>query len=53
MDFELEFCLFEFLLVRFTVQFMGFVEKTGDKVNDIKVGDRVVCAFDLGCGCCM
>ena len=35
------------------LQFMGIVEDVGDQVKDVKKGDRVVAAFDLGCGGCM
>lgn len=34
------------------LQFMGTVVDVGTAVNDINVGDRVVCAFDIGCGRC-
>ena len=29
---------------------MGFIETVGPEVKDLKVGDRVVAAFDLACG---
>lgn len=32
---------------------MGIVEDVGDQVKNVKKGDRVVAAFDLGCGGCM
>lgn len=32
---------------------MGIVEDVGDQVKNFKKGDRVVAAFDLGCGACM
>lgn len=35
-----------------TCRFMGIVEDVGPAVKDIKKGDRVVAAFDLGCGSC-
>jgi threonine dehydrogenase-like Zn-dependent dehydrogenase len=35
------------------LQFMGIVEDVGDQVKNFKKGDRVVAAFDLGCGACM
>lgn len=35
------------------MQFMGYVEDVGEKVKNVKKGDRVVAAFDLGCGACM
>jgi Zn-dependent alcohol dehydrogenase len=35
------------------LQFMGIVEDVGDQVKNVKKGDRVVAAFDLGCGSCM
>ena len=35
------------------LQFMGIVEDVGDQVKNVKKGDRVVAAFDLGCGGCM
>lgn len=31
---------------------MGVVEQVGPEVKNVKVGDRVVIAFDLGCGHC-
>jgi threonine dehydrogenase-like Zn-dependent dehydrogenase len=34
-------------------EFMGIVEDVGDQVKNFKKGDRVVAAFDLGCGACM
>ena len=32
---------------------MGIVEEVGPEVTKIKKGDRVVVAFDLGCGSCL
>ena len=32
---------------------MGIVEEVGPEVAKIKKGDRVVVAFDLGCGSCL
>lgn len=32
---------------------MGIVEDVGPEVKNFKKGDRVVAAFDLGCGACM
>jgi threonine dehydrogenase-like Zn-dependent dehydrogenase len=34
-------------------EFMGIVEDVGPEVKNFKKGDRVVAAFDLGCGACM
>ena len=31
---------------------LGIVEKIGSGVTDIKVGDRVVMSFNIGCGHC-
>jgi threonine dehydrogenase-like Zn-dependent dehydrogenase len=33
-------------------EFMGIVEDVGPEVKGIKKGDRVVSAFDMGCGRC-
>lgn len=33
-------------------EFMGIVESVGPGVKDVKVGDRVVTAFDIACGAC-
>jgi len=33
-------------------EFMGYVDAVGPEVKDIKVGDRVVCCFDIACGKC-
>ncbi|KAJ3189630.1 hypothetical protein HK101_008823 [Irineochytrium annulatum] len=33
-------------------EYMGIVEEVGSEVHDIKVGDRVVAAFSIGCGSC-
>ena len=33
-------------------EFMGIVESTGPNVKSVKVGDRVVSAFDIACGQC-
>jgi Alcohol dehydrogenase GroES-like domain len=35
------------------LQFMGIVEDVGEQVKNVKKGNRVVAAFDLGCGGCM
>lgn len=33
-------------------EIMGVIEKVGDAVTQIKVGDRVVLPFNIGCGDC-
>jgi len=33
-------------------EFMGIVEEIGSEVKNVKVGDRVVVAFDIACGNC-
>ncbi len=38
------------LLLLLPPQPMGVVEQVGPEVKNVKVGDRVVIAFDLGCG---
>src|ERR1700722_2943542 len=32
---------------------MGVIEKVGDAVKSVKVGDRVVIPFNVACGFCM
>ena len=33
-------------------EFMGLCEEVGSDVKDVKVGDRVVASFNIGCGKC-
>lgn len=33
-------------------EFMGVIEEVGSEVTKLKVGDRVVVPFPIGCGCC-
>ena len=34
------------------MQFMGVIEEVGADVKKVKVGQRYVCCFDIGCGEC-
>jgi threonine dehydrogenase-like Zn-dependent dehydrogenase len=33
-------------------EFMGVIDRVGDQVNKLKVGQRVVVAFNIACGIC-
>ncbi|KAL7420889.1 hypothetical protein Q5752_004843 [Cryptotrichosporon argae] len=33
-------------------EFMGFIDRVGDKVSTLKVGDKVVVSFQTACGTC-